>query len=283
MQKIVNILPHMVESLGIDKKFKSQLVMFYWNKIVGNDIAAQSTPVEVEYGVLFIAVDNSVWCHHLLMMKADILHKINQFIGEPLIRDLKFKNQSSAKKNLEEIHEEEENFKIALKSVKLDSKEIAKVNEKCELIKDNDLKNCIYHVYEKHLRLKKIKLNKNWHKCDFCDSLCPEEERYCSICSINQRQKKLAEIRNELSNVPWATYAEINQYIPCTSQEYIDAKVTLLHHLSSEIASDDESSIKVKTLTMLFTGAKHDKIDGRLIQKTLAKFRRKNYVFTSRS
>lgn len=283
VQKIGDIFPNMVALLGIDKKFKSRLLMFYWDKIVGGDIASQAEPVKVEYGVLIVAVQNSVWHHHLLMMKADILYKLNQFIGEPLIRDIKFKNQSIVKKEFEEAESKEENLNSLLKNVELGKKEMEEIDCQCGRIEDEALRSRISKIYEKHLRLKKAKLCRNWHTCAGCGALCPIEEAYCSVCCRDKKTAKISEIRRALQDVPWATYAEINRYIPCTAREYIDAKVTLLCRIASSISLEDEESIEAKALTMLFTGAKHNEIDRRLIQRTLAKFRRKNYVSTSRS
>ena len=70
----------MIHSIGVNKQYKSQLIFFYWSKIVGHDIAAQSKPAELKYGILFLTVKNSVWSHHLSMMKIDIVAKINNFL-----------------------------------------------------------------------------------------------------------------------------------------------------------------------------------------------------------
>lgn len=53
---------------------------------------AKSKPAEIEYGILFLTVKNSVWSHHLSMMKIDIIAKINHFIGEALVKDIRFRN-----------------------------------------------------------------------------------------------------------------------------------------------------------------------------------------------
>lgn len=284
MQQITDILPKMVESLGIQKQYKTQLILFYWDKIVGPDIAAQSFPVNVEYGVLFLCVDNSVWCHHLSMMKTDLIQKVNQFIGEALVRDIRFKNHLFRRARAEEDGDKEEkSIGAQLKRVRLEPEEEWRVDAECADIKEDRVKACISRLYRKHLKFNKLKKNSNWHKCAGCDTLCPEDRQYCHVCELERRHINLSKIRQALSDVPWATYAEINRHIPCTPQEYIDAKVTLLHLVSGRIGKEEAYGIEAKMLTMLFTGAKHDALSDRLIQKTLAKFRRKAYVSAFRS
>lgn len=273
----------MIDTLSMHKKYKAQLILFYWAQIVGDDIAAQSTPVNVEYNTLFISVKNSVWCHHLSMMKVDMIFKVNEFIGEPLIKDIRFRNQSmKSQEKLIDPTDERINLEKELKNIQLDQLEKESAVQYCAPIKETDLKNRVLRLYHKHLRFKKFKLYNDWHRCANCTTLCPKEEQYCNICALEKKHDHLGNIRKLLREVPWATYAEINQHIPCSIDAYTDAKVSLLNKIAGQIAADDSNSIEVKTLAMLFTGARHDMLNDQLIQKTLTKFRRKTYVSTSR-
>lgn len=284
LQKVMDILPKMVESLGFHKQYKAQLILFYWEKIVGTDIAAQSCPVNVEYGTLFISVKNSVWCHHLLMMKTDLIQKVNAFVGDLIVKDVRFKNHLFADKIRSEKTEELEfNLKNELKEITLDRREIEVAAQKCKIVGEDRLKRRIFHVYRKHLILDKYKRMRMWHLCAGCETLCPKEEMYCSICELERKRLKAEKIRGLLREVPWATYGEINQHEACSPEAYIDAKLTLLSQIAEQINDDDERGIPAKTLTMLFTGAKHDELNPQLVQKTMAKFRRKVYVSTPRS
>ena len=270
----------MVNSLGINKNYKTQLVIFNWEKIVGKDIAAQSSPLSVEYNVLFISVNNSVWCHHLSMMKADIIFKVNQFVGEPLIKDIRFRTEYLKNKNMDDDQAVEElNIARELKKVKLDANEVHSAKQLVENVEEENLQHKIAKLYQKHLAFNKLKKAKEWHKCQKCDTLCPKESQYCSVCKIEIKQEKNTAIRKILLEVPWVTYAEVNNYVSCSADEYIDAKITLIRIFASNLnldkGEDKEVNMNLMTLTMLFTGAKHDEVNEKLINKTIAKFRRK--------
>lgn len=280
MEQVKEILPQMVSSLGINKNYKTQLAIFNWEKIVGKDIAAQSSPLSVEYNVLFISVNNSVWCHHLSMMKADIIFKVNQFVGEPLIKDIRFRTEYFKNKtNDDEQEVEEVNIARELRKVKLDANEVNSAKQLVENVVEEKLQDKIAKLYQKHLAFNKLKKAKQWHKCEKCDTLCPKESQYCSVCKIELKKEKHTAIRKILLEVPWVTYAEVNNYVACTADEYIDAKITLIRIFASNLnldkGEDNEVNMNLMTLTMLFTGAKHDEVNEKLINKTIAKFRRK--------
>lgn len=280
LEQVKEILPQMVNNLGINKNYKTQLAIFNWEKIVGKDIAAQSSPLSVEYNVLFISVNNSVWCHHLSMMKADIIFKVNQFVGEPLIKDIRFRTEYFKKKTNDEQQEiEEVNIARELRKVRLDANEVNTAKQIVENVVEEKLQDKIAKIYQKHLAFNKLKKAKQWHKCEKCDTLCPKESQYCSVCKIELKKEKHAAIRKILLEVPWVTYAEVNSYVACTADEYIDAKITLIRIFASNLnldkGEDNTIDMNLMTLTMLFTGAKHDEVNEKLINKTIAKFRRK--------
>ncbi|WP_110954555.1 DUF721 domain-containing protein [Anaerosinus massiliensis] len=275
MEKIKEILPKMVTGLGIHKKYKAQMAIFHWEEIVGKDIAAQSSPIQIEYDVLLLSVNNSVWCHHLSMMKADIIFKVNQFIGEPFVKDIRFRTQYDKNKKTA-LNEENEDINIGkeIRKIQLDRNEIQCAKKIAQNVSEDKLQMRIQRIYQKHLAFNKFKKAKEWHKCEKCDTLCPRENKYCNACKLAIKKKRHEDIRKILLEVPWVTYAEVNKYVPCTADEYIDAKITLLRVFAGHLNKED-NDMDIMMLTMLFTGAKHDEVNDKLIDQTIAKFRRK--------
>lgn len=283
LQAITEIIPKMVDAMGFHKQYRTKLVLFCWNKIVGEEIAAQSAPVSIEFGVLFLSVHNSVWCHHLSMMKPELICKVNQFAGEPIVKDIRFRNQPvSLHLPAEDEAEQTVNFAKEIKRFRLSRDEMEQAERQCAPVEEEKLRKRLLRIYQKQLLLNQCKRLSDWHACACCNALCPKEETHCMVCALEEKQEKLTQIRGLLAEVPWATYGEIHQYVPCTTDEYIDAKVTLLSRLADQIEEDETDSLRVKTLAMLFTGAKHDALNDRLIQSTIAKFRRKTYVSAPR-
>lgn len=282
MKQLREILPHTLKNLGIAKKFNLEWAMLHWLKIVGEEIAAHAVPVAVQRNVMVVAVNNSVWMHHLSMMKEEMVVKLNDFIGEKQVLDIRFQAGNSQKfQNNEQDEEKIETLANKLKKVRLDAHEVQQAHLLAQPIQETDLQRKILKLVYKHLAFKKLKIINHWHKCAQCDSLCPREVQYCTVCAIEQRENKQRAIRQLLTEAPWLTYAEMNQYAACTPEEFIQAKTMLISLYSQEIHGDKCTHVKVLTLVMLMTGAKPEEVTEHLIKKTLDKFRRKNYVSTS--
>ncbi len=277
MQKIEDILTTTIRNMGLQKKYNAQSIIVHWKKIVGDDIANHTYPVLVQSGILLIAVNNSVWCHHLSMMKDNIISKINDFVGEKLILDIRFQ-AGNAKKNLNSGNENIEIEHLVpynLTKVKLNNEDLATINETVEAVHDKYLKQKIMRIMRKDLALKSIKKQNNWHKCKNCSTLCLPEEIYCSVCKLTKKHDVIVNIISTLKEIPWIRHGELNEHIPCTDEEFHQAKYTLVSSIGRAIQDGDTDRFKIMIFIMLTTGAKIEAINEAVIHKTLDKFRRK--------
>lgn len=64
-----------------------------WPEIVGNQVAALTTPAFFRREVLWIHVQDSAWMHHLHYVKLDLLERINAHLGEHPASDLRWLQQ----------------------------------------------------------------------------------------------------------------------------------------------------------------------------------------------
>ncbi len=90
-QPIHSILDKTLKALEIDAPLKSYSVLGSWKEIVGDALALQTQPRVIRNRILFIDVSHSTWMQQLQFLKPTLLEKINVFLGEPLIQDLRFK------------------------------------------------------------------------------------------------------------------------------------------------------------------------------------------------
>jgi hypothetical protein len=58
---------------------------------VGESVALHAQPHSIQNHILFIHVSHSTWIQQLQFLKSTLLEKINSFLGEPLIQDIRFK------------------------------------------------------------------------------------------------------------------------------------------------------------------------------------------------
>jgi len=88
---IRSILEKTLKDLEIDVPLKSYSIWGAWKEIVGDSIAHQTHPRAIRNQILFIDVSHPTWIQQLQFLKSQLLEKINGFLGEPLIQDIRFK------------------------------------------------------------------------------------------------------------------------------------------------------------------------------------------------
>jgi len=90
-QPIRSVLENTLKGLEINVPLKSYSILGAWNEIVGATVAAHSQPRSIRNRILFIDVSHSTWMQQLQFLKPTLLEKVNHFLGEPLIQDIRFK------------------------------------------------------------------------------------------------------------------------------------------------------------------------------------------------
>jgi len=90
-QSIHSILEKTLKTLEIDVPLKTYSVVGAWNEIVGESVAGHSQPRSIRNQILFIDVAHPTWMQQLQFLKPTLLDQVNGFLGETLIRDIRFK------------------------------------------------------------------------------------------------------------------------------------------------------------------------------------------------
>ena len=60
-----------------------------WSEAVGESIAAEARPVSEHFGVVTIGCRSSVWAHELELMGPELVERLNDAMGTPLVRSLR--------------------------------------------------------------------------------------------------------------------------------------------------------------------------------------------------
>ncbi len=90
-QSLRSILEKTIQSLEIDIPLKTYSILGAWKDIVGDSLAGQTQPRSIRNRILFVDVSHSTWIQQLQFLKPTLLEKVNAFLGEPLIQDIRFK------------------------------------------------------------------------------------------------------------------------------------------------------------------------------------------------
>ena len=87
-----DVLPKLMQRLGLRERLHETEVLDAWSKIVGDFIAAHSSPVALREGVLYVRVLQPALHYELEQVaKTDIVRKLRQRFGGKIIRDLRFR------------------------------------------------------------------------------------------------------------------------------------------------------------------------------------------------
>lgn len=76
-KQVREALKSYLEKAGISEKVEAASVVPEWPQLVGDGIAAVTTPLRVSNNVLFVAVRSSAWLSELKLMEREILRRLN--------------------------------------------------------------------------------------------------------------------------------------------------------------------------------------------------------------
>jgi predicted nucleic acid-binding Zn ribbon protein len=87
-----NVLPNLMQRLGLRERLHESEVLEAWSSIVGEFIAGHSAPIALREGVLYVRVLQPSLHYELdRVSKIDILRKLKQRFGAKIIRDVRFR------------------------------------------------------------------------------------------------------------------------------------------------------------------------------------------------
>lgn len=100
------LVESIIAQFGFRDDFLVESIRSRWASVVGELISAHSYPDRIFSGILFVAVDHSVYGGEISMMRDLILAKVRDECGVPGLRDLRvvvrrdlFAGRSSSGKN----------------------------------------------------------------------------------------------------------------------------------------------------------------------------------------
>lgn len=85
------ILEQTLRGLDLEAPLRAYSIWGAWKEIVGDPVSLHSRPHAIRNRVLFVEVSHSTWMQQLQFLKPNLLKKINDYLREPLIEDIRFK------------------------------------------------------------------------------------------------------------------------------------------------------------------------------------------------
>jgi predicted nucleic acid-binding Zn ribbon protein len=86
-----SVLEETLKSLGVKTTMKGYSLWGAWREIVGDSVASNAQPSVIRNRILFIEVSHPTWIQQLQFLKPTLLEKINGFLKEDFIHDIRFR------------------------------------------------------------------------------------------------------------------------------------------------------------------------------------------------
>jgi predicted nucleic acid-binding Zn ribbon protein len=90
-EKVDSILEKVLSSLNLGIKVKQYQIWEVWDSVVGEHIAGQAQPHQIRSMILWVTVSSSTWMQQLEFMKQLIIDRLNERIGEEVIKNIRFR------------------------------------------------------------------------------------------------------------------------------------------------------------------------------------------------
>ena len=87
-QKIGDVIMECLRDLNIERKLKEVHLVSQWEAMMGRTVASRTNHIYIRNRILYIHVTSSVLKSELLMMRQEILEKLNERTGEQLVEQL---------------------------------------------------------------------------------------------------------------------------------------------------------------------------------------------------
>ncbi len=87
-----SVIGEVIKDLNIENELRISRIFNCWEEIVGSEISKRAKPKRLTRNTLYISVTSSTWASELSMMSEQLIEKINSFIGERVVTNLKFKH-----------------------------------------------------------------------------------------------------------------------------------------------------------------------------------------------
>lgn len=88
-QPIGSILVQFMRENGLEKPLLEKRVVEQWPVLMGETVARLTRCVEIKDGVLFVRLSSAALRAHLFEIRFDLVKKLNDAVGNDVIRDVR--------------------------------------------------------------------------------------------------------------------------------------------------------------------------------------------------
>lgn len=90
-EDIGSIIEGIIKDTDIKRRLNESRIFNNWKEIVGSEISKKTRPERISRGTLYLSVTTSIWANELSLMSDKLIEKINSFIGEEVVKKIRFR------------------------------------------------------------------------------------------------------------------------------------------------------------------------------------------------
>ena len=278
LENIGAVLQKSLEKINpeLRKKILQKEIFKRWHEIF-KSLANKISPVKIQGETLIVTSTDGAVLDALKFGAEKFIKLINDTIspGMPVISEIKFGRSFDAPPVIAPIPEQ-----ITEIEIELTPEEIADCEKSVAAVADENLKATLLETVLSRAKSQKRKLQSGWHKCKFCNLLCPPKEILCNICAVKERGRMIQEIRKIFIAAPETHFREILQritrqfpYLNCTLETIESARMDLILQKAAKISYGDTTSDAAKFLVQLIRQLPREKLTDAIINRTLKEFK----------
>lgn len=270
MEQVNGVLQAVVAKLGgqAKEKFWTAWLYTHWAAIVGEDIAAQTQAERIQRGVLIIVVANSVWQHHLTLMKPDLVSKLSRQTNG-LVKDIRFLSGVLDKKTAVVVPE------TTVRLEALSREEENRIREEIVVLKDKRVRYALEKLMQKDKRWKKALQKSGAGVCRSCGTVCRDGATLCVTCQRLAEAQLREKIKEILREVPWLSHQDCRSFVKCDKIQFDRAKNELVDQCWRMLAGEEQDRKIALLLTMLEKNCSPETLTESMIEQIMEKARRK--------
>lgn len=270
MNNINNLINSVLISKKNKEKYYNAYLQLHWQEIVGTSVSQKSLPNSIQNHILFLNVVGSSWAHNLLMMKNELLKKINTFLQNKIyLKDIKI--HSVAKIDKIKIKEK---IQKEINLPELDNEEQIAVLDIVNIAKNKDLVNKFFLILTKDKQYKKLNLQTGFKKCVICSVPLSYKDEICTVCKKDNMSKIKEKLLELFLQIPWLTFAEAKETINCNEEQFIQVKKQCEQMFLQKALEKNPKSSNIRRYVMLKTGCSIFSLNDDLITSTMEQVRR---------
>ena len=89
-KSLKEVIEQMLSVYKLKRKFDETALIAFWPEMVGKSVANRTTNIYVRDRRLYLRLESSVIKHELLMMRTQIIDKLNEHAGSKVIDEIVF-------------------------------------------------------------------------------------------------------------------------------------------------------------------------------------------------